>query len=36
MHDVKPYILFNPGLMLNTQYLTVHMSYFLGGVDLYD
>ena len=32
MHDVKPYILFNPGLMMNTQYLTEQMAYFLGGV----
>ncbi len=32
MNDVKQYVLFNPGLLMNTQYLTEQVAYFLGGI----
>ncbi|MBQ6932798.1 MAG: hypothetical protein IJN37_00280 [Clostridia bacterium] len=32
MSEVKQYVSFNPGLIMNTQYLTEQMAYFLGGI----
>lgn len=32
MSEIKQYIAFNPGLAMNTQYLTEQMAYFLGGI----
>ena len=32
MNDVNRYISFNPGLLMNTEYLTEQMAYFLGGI----
>lgn len=32
MSEIKQYVAFNPGLAMNTQYLTEQMAYFLGGI----